>query len=137
MTRDLLAVVANLHEEHEIAPPAAMLSDATGHYDREVARLLASKDKAVVQALLARAGDPREVVRARPPHLPVEGGYGKTWGRVTVADKARFALGKLLGGALAAEAVAGGAAWWQAHGAALRWDARSGRWAKGPGQAQG
>ena len=43
LPQDLLAVVAGLHEEHEIAPPAAMLSDAAGHYDREVARRLATE----------------------------------------------------------------------------------------------
>lgn len=127
MTYDLLAIVAQLQEEHEVAPPAAMLSDARGHYDREVARLLASRDKAIVQALLARAHDPREVLRARPPHLPLEGGYGKTWGRVTVADKARFTLARLLGERLAAEAISGGGGWWQANGAGLRWDAGASR----------
>lgn len=127
LPQDLLAVVAGLHEEHEIAPPAAMLSDAAGHYDREVARLLGARDKAVVEALLAKAHDAREVLRARAPHLPVEGGYGKPWGRVTVGDKARFALGRLLGEALAQEAVAGGAGWWQAHGAALKYDTRLSR----------
>lgn len=134
MTRALLAIVAQLHEEHEIAPPAAMLSDASAHYDREVARLLASRDKAVVQALLARAGDTREVLKAAPPHLPVEGGYGKTWGRVTVGDKARFALGRLLGEALAREAIAGGAGWWQAHGAALSWHPRLARFTLSPAE---
>ncbi len=130
MTRDLLAIVAQLHEEHEIAPPAAMLSDASAHYDREVARLVASRDKAVIQALLARANDTREVLKAIPPYLPVEGGYGKLWGRVTVGDKARFALGRLLGDRLAGEAIAGGAGWWQAHGAALKWDPRISRFTR-------
>jgi hypothetical protein len=130
VSRELLAVVERLHEEFEVAPPAAMLSDARGHYDREVGQLLAAKDKAVIPALLARAGDRREVVKAQPPHLPVEGGYGKAWGRVTVGDKARFALARLLGEALAAEAVAGGPAWWQANGAKLRWDARRGHFIK-------
>ena len=130
LPQDLLGVVARLHEEHEIAPPAAMLSDAAGHYDRELARLLGSRDKAVLQALLLRVDDPREVLKARAPHLPVEGGYGKPWGRVTVGDKARFALGKLLGEALAAEAIAGGAAWWRAHGAALKYDPKASRFTK-------
>lgn len=130
LPQDLLAVVAGLHEEHEIAPPAAMLSDAAGHYDREVARLLAARDKAVIPALLAKAGDAREVLKARAPHLPVEGGYGKPWGRVTVGDKARFALGKLLGDALAKEAIAGGPGWWQAHGAALKYDPKARRFTK-------
>lgn len=130
MIQDLLAVVAKLHEEHEIAPPAAMLSDASAHYDREMARLLASRDKAVVQALLRRAGDTREVLKSTPPYLPVEGGYGKLWGRLTVGDKARFALRRLLGDGLAAEAIAGGAAWWQAHGATLKWDPRLTRFTK-------
>lgn len=131
MSQALLQLVERLHEEHEIAPPAAMLSDASGHYDREVAQLVAARDKAVIPALLARAGEAREVMRAAPPHLPVDGGYGKLFGRVTVGDKARFALAKLLGDKVAAEAVAAGPAWWQANGAKLAWDARRGCFVKG------
>lgn len=130
MSAELLKLVERLDQEHEIAPPAAMLSDCSGHYDREVAQLVGARDKAVLPALLARAADAREVVSAIPPHLPVDGGYGKLFGRVTVGEKARFALTRLLG-PLAAEAIAAGPAWYKAHGAALRWDARQNRFIKG------
>ena len=131
MSQELIKLVERLDQEHEIAPPAAMLSDASGHYDREVAQLVGARDKAVLPALIARACDSHEVVSARSPHLPVNGGYDKLFGRVTVGDKARFVLTRLLGAQLAGEAIAQGPAWYQANGSALRWDVRHGRFIKG------
>lgn len=128
---ELLKLVERLDHEHEIAPPAAMLSDASGHYDREVAQLVGARDKGILPALLARAGEAREVVSATPPHFPVDGGYGKLFGRVTVGEKARFALKLMLGEQMALEAIAAGPAWFRTHGATLRWDARQGRFVKG------
>lgn len=116
-----------LAEEHELAPPALLASNVAGHFDRPMARLLTCGDPAVLALALARLADETLVRRAEPPYAPLEGGYGKTFGPITVADKARFLLTQLLPEPAARAAIAEGPAWWDRHGRALRWDARARR----------
>lgn len=119
---ELLALASRLHEEEEIAPPAALMSNVAAHYDRRVAKLIFAKERRVIAAVLPLLADTRAVRKLAPPHHAVEGGYGKTFGAITVADKARFVLEKLLGAQLAAEAAAAGPPWYQVKGQALNWD---------------
>ena len=113
----------NLAHEHELAPGAATASDVADHYDRVAAVALASGDPAVLAWALAHAGDMSLVRRAAPPHTTLEGGYGRSFGPVTVGDKARWLIGRLLPPELAASAIAEGPAWLERSGARLRWKA--------------
>ncbi|MFP5503363.1 MAG: hypothetical protein ACLGIN_12815 [Candidatus Sericytochromatia bacterium] len=117
-------------DEHELAPGAATASDVADHYDRVVAAALASGDRDALAWALAHTGDTRLVRRAAPPHGTLEGGYGRSFGPVTVGDKARWLIGRLLPPALAAEAIAEGPAWLDRFGDLLRWQAAERRFAR-------
>lgn len=110
-----------LRHEEALAPGAALAADAADQFDVTMAALLAAGDPAVVAEALARVDDDTLVLNATAPHEPLEGGYGRHFGAVTVGDKAKFLLVRLLGEARAAEAIAQGPAWCQ--GRALRWQA--------------
>jgi hypothetical protein len=112
-----------LRVEDALAPGAALASDAADQFDVTMAKLLTCGDPAVVAEALALVDDATPVLAARAPHDPLEGGYGRHFGTVTVGDKARFLLGRVLGAERAAEAIALGPAWLQ--GKALRWDTAS------------
>lgn len=121
-----------LAEEHELAPGASAASNVADHYDRNVAQLLSCGDAGIVAEAIARLNDPTPVRRASPPHDRVEGGYGRTFGLVTVGDKARFVLEHVLPPELATSALAdGAAAWWRREGGRLRWDSASGHFRRG------
>ncbi|MNS04802.1 hypothetical protein D3C72_361890 [compost metagenome] len=111
--------------EGELAPAAALAADAAEQYDRTMATLLASGDPAVVAEAIALADDQTPVRQSAPPHDTLEGGYGRHFGSVTVGDKARFLLTRVLGPERADEAIAHGPDWLQ--GRSLRWDARARR----------
>jgi hypothetical protein len=119
---DLRAIVARLAEEDELAGPAALSSNVADHYDRNVGALMRAGELAVLPELLKLARDPRPVRRQAPPHLPLDGGYGKTFGPVTVGDKARFALSRVLPAPLLRDALAQGPAWFEANKLKLQWD---------------
>lgn len=122
---DRRALLEGLAVEQALALPAATASNVADHYDRAMAALLASGDPEVLTWAIAHAHDATPVRGADPPHDPVEGGYGKVFGPLTVGDKARFLLGRWLGASRAAEAIAAGPAW--AETKPLRWDARASR----------
>ena len=122
---ELQVLMDRLRQEGELAAGAALASDAADQYDRTMARLLACGDPAVVRQALMLLDDATPVQRMAPPHEPLEGGYGRHFGVVTVADKATFLLKRVLGPARAAEAIAQGPAWCQ--GRVLRWNAASKR----------
>jgi hypothetical protein len=108
-----------LRLEEALAPGAALEADAAEQFDLNMATLLTAGDPAVVAEALARVNDDTLVLGATPPHEPLEGGYGRHFGAVTVGDKAKFLLRRVLGEARAAEAIAQGPAW--CEGRALRW----------------
>lgn len=122
---ELRVLFDQLRLEGELAPGAATASDAAQHYDRTMAKLLASGDPAVVAAALVRVGDATPVHRAAPPHDELVGGYGRHFGTVTVGDKAVFLLKRVLGPERAEEAIAAGPSWPRVP--SLRWDASSRR----------
>jgi hypothetical protein len=122
---ELQVLMDRLRLEDELAAGAAVASDAAAQFDRNMARLLTCGDPAVVAAALARLDDETPVQQAQPPHDPLEGGYGRHFGQVTVGDKARFLLKRVLGREWAEAAIAQGPAWCQ--GRPLRWDAKQGR----------
>lgn len=113
------ALFARLRHEEALAPGAALDSDAANHYDVTMAQLLASGDPQVVAEALAWVEDDTVVLGASAPHEPLEGGYGRHFGAVTLGDKARFLLARVLGEARAAEAIAQGPAW--CEGRELNW----------------
>jgi hypothetical protein len=108
-----------LRLEAPLAPGAALAADAADQFDVNMATLLTAGDPAVVAEALARVNDDTLVLGAAPPHEPIEGGYGRHFGAVTVGDKAKFLLNRLLGEARSAEAIAQGPAW--CEGRVLRW----------------
>lgn len=119
------SILGRLAEEQELAPPAMTASNVADHYDRPMAALLATGDAEVLTWAIAHAHDATPVRAARPPHDPVEGGYGKVYGPLTVGDKARFLITRWLGPKRADEAIAAGPAWVDRQ--PLRWDARAQR----------
>ncbi|MDB5100568.1 MAG: hypothetical protein JWM80_4989 [Cyanobacteria bacterium RYN_339] len=122
---DVPALIARLQDELELAGPAALSSNVADHYDRGVGALMRSGDLQVLPELLKLARDPRPVRRELPPYLPLDGGYGKTFGPVTVGEKARFALSKLLPAPLLREALAQGPTWFEANKLKLQWDEKA------------
>ena len=105
---ELKARFERLAEEQELAISAATASNAADQYDANVEHLLRCGDPAVVAEALKRVDDATVVRRAGSPE-PVEGGYGKAFGAVTVGDKARFLVLSLLGPTRGARAIAEGA----------------------------
>jgi hypothetical protein len=122
---DLKAILARLQDEDELAGPAGLSSNVADHYDRQVGAILRAGDPAVLPELLKLARDARPVRRIAPPHLPLDGGYGKTFGPITVGDKARYALSRLLPAPLLREALAQGPAWFEANKLKLQWDEKA------------
>jgi hypothetical protein len=111
--------------EGELAIEAATASDAARHYDRAMAHLLRCGRWEAVAPMLGRLYDATPVRRVAPPQDLVEGGYGRHFGAVTVADKARFWLLAVLGPERGAEAIAAGPSW--AEGRVARWNIRDQR----------
>lgn len=130
---DVDALLARLHEEDELAGPAAVASNVAYHYDRVAGQLMRSGDPRVLAELFKRLRDDTPVTRAVPPFLPIHGGYGKTFGPITVGDKARFMIGKLLPPEVAKEALAKGANWLTLNRTRLRWDPEARRYRLGMG----
>lgn len=125
MSTDLRTLLGQLPQEVELAGPAALSSNVAHHYDRNAGALMLVGDPAVLPELLKLARDPRPVRRQAAPNLPLDGGYGKTYGPVTVGDKARFVLTRLLPAPLLREALAQGPAWFEANKRRLQWDAKA------------
>ena len=114
-----------LRSEEALSPGSALAADAAEQFDVTMAELLTCGDPAVVAEALAWVHDGTLVLRAAPPHDTLEGGYGRHFGAVTVGDKARFLLTRVLGPERAVEAIAQGPGW--CAGRTLDWDAGRGR----------
>jgi hypothetical protein len=119
----IVDLIARLPYEDELAGPAAAASNVAFQYDCVAGALLQCGDLRAVRALIGLLQDDRSVCHKAPPFLPLQGGYGKTFGPITVGDKAQFILGGLLGPELAKEASLKGLSWFEQLAMRLRWDA--------------
>ena len=119
---DIAAWVAGLVEEDELAGPAAVASNVAAHYDRVAGLLMRCGDVRALTALVGLVSDERPVCRMAAPSLPLNGGYGKTFGLVTVGEKARFILARMLPPQVLREALKKGPTWVEARSSRLHWD---------------
>lgn len=117
-------LLQRLEVEEAPDPRCLLSSNAALHHDRAIGAFLDACSPEALALLLSRAKDPTPVHRPGLPGPPVLGGYGKAVGPVTVADKVRFAVQRLLG-ALAEEALAEGPAWVRKQGPKLKAEGRS------------
>lgn len=120
----LESLLERLEIEEAPDPRCLLSSNAAHHHDRAIGAFLDACSPEALALLLERAGDPTPVHRPGLPGPPVLGGYGKALGHITVADKVRFAVQRLLG-ERAEEALKEGPAWARRHGTRLKAEGRS------------
>ena len=125
---ELEGLLARLALEDELAGPAALMSNVAYHYDRTAGLLMLGDCLEALEALLGLLADPRPVCRREPPFLPIDGGYGHPFGPITVGNKARFILEKLLSPEALREATLKGPGWVDANRTRLKWDPDARRW---------